>query len=207
MADLCAPHNCDRRPDRRDEPIMRITWPVLAALSLAACADDPLRYSEPVSINLKAKSADTVGGVVTDEKGITTESGNPYGQFVNDARAQIGREPGRIDLDAASLTLGANSTGVTRLGEVFTGDVDVLFAMNDSNNAFIAGGVRVDATDGGGPLSMTVLFDSAAIGADDYGRLLAGSFKVSVRGDAATGFETKGADADLQITLTFAAYE
>ena len=40
---------------------------------------DVYKRQEPVGINLKAKSADTTGGVVSDEKGITTESANPYG--------------------------------------------------------------------------------------------------------------------------------
>jgi hypothetical protein len=118
-----------------------------SALLLAACGDDPLRYSEPVGINLKAKSADTVGGVVSDEKGISTESTNPYGKFVADARVQLGgKDPAEIALEELTLTLGAGSTGVTRLGEVFTGQVDVLFVMNDTNNTAIAGGGVIAAT-------------------------------------------------------------
>jgi hypothetical protein len=38
-------------------------------------------------------------------------------------------------------------------------------------------------------------------------KLLGGSFKVVIRGPAAATFEAAGADADLQLTLTFAAYE
>ena len=105
-------------------------------LCTGACGDDPVSYSAPVGINLKAKSADTVNGVVSDEKGIKTESGNPYGAFVNDARKQLGRDPGVIDVERVELFLGAGSTGVTALGEVFTGTVDVLFQMNDTNNSY-----------------------------------------------------------------------
>jgi hypothetical protein len=41
----------------------------------------------------------------------------------------------------------------------------------------------------------------------DYVRLLNGSFKVITRGPAAPSFEAKGAEVDLQVTLTFAAFE
>ncbi len=61
----------------------RLAYIALGSLALAACGDDPVSYSEPVGINLKAKSSDTINNVVTDDKGINTESGNPYGAFVS----------------------------------------------------------------------------------------------------------------------------
>ncbi len=182
-----------------------LAWTILA---VAGCSDDALRYSEPVSINLKAKSADTVQGVVSDDKGITTESGNPYGKFVGDARDQLGgRDPGTIALEATTVLLGGGSTGVARLGEVFTGDVEVLFEMNDTGNSFPAAHGTIAATDGGGPIALAASFGSDGIGSADYAKLVGGSFKVVMRGPAAADFMTKGADADIQITLTFAAYE
>ncbi len=181
---------------------------LLATAALTACGDDPLRYSEPVGINLKAKSSAVVSGVVSDEKGITTESSNPYGKFVADARAQLGgRDPGEIALEGLTLTLGAGSTGVTRLGEVFTGQVDVLFVMSDTNNTVPAGGGTIAADATGGPLTLTPAFTTSGLGAADLAKVIAGGFKVSIRGPAGAGFEGKGADADLQLTLTFAAYE
>jgi len=186
---------------------MRLILASISVLAITGCADDPLRYSEPVSINLKAKSADTVQGVVSDDKGITTENGNPYGKFVADARAELGRDPSSITLDATSVLLGAGSTGVARLGEVFTGDVEVLFEMNDTNNSFPAATGAIAASATGGPVALDAGFSSEAMAAADYDKLIAGSFKVVMRGPAAVDFMTKGADADLQITLTFAAYE
>ncbi len=187
-------------------PLLRLS--LGSALLIAACSDDPLRYSEPVGINLKAKSADTTGGVVSDEKGITTESGNPYGKFVADARAQLGgKDPAEIALEDLTLTLGAGSTGVTRLGEVFTGQVDVLFVMNDTNNTVMAGSGNIAATTAGGPAPLDAAFTSTTLGAADLTKLIGGNFKVVIRGPAGADFETKGADADLQLTLTFAAYE
>jgi hypothetical protein len=180
----------------------------LIAVAAAGCSDDPVRFSEPVAINLKAKSADTVGGVVTDNKGITTESSNPYGKFISDAQAALGgRDPGAIALEGTAVLLGGNSTGVTRLGEVFTGNVEVLFEMNDTNNSFPAAAGTIAAADGSGPIALATTFASDALGTEDYVKLINGSFKVVMRGPAAADFMTKGADADIQITFTFAAYE
>ncbi len=183
--------------------------PLAGVCGLAgACGDDAVSYSEPVGINLKAKSSDVVGATVTDSKGINTENGNPYGAFVANARQELaGADPGRIALTGASLLLGAGTTGVSRLGEVFAGETVVLFEMNDTNNTFPAANQMLVAADGAGPIAMDVAFESGQMGEADFSKLLAGSFKVVVRGPAATDFAAKGADADLQVTLTFTAYE
>jgi len=181
----------------------------LAATSLAvlpACGSDPVSYSAPVGIELKAKSGDAPNGVVTEQKDITTESGNPYGGFVSDARAKLGgNDPGSIQLDALTLTLGAQSTGVTTLDEIFTGPVDVQFLMNTSNNTYAVG--TITDPSGAGPDGLAVSFDDSQVGGDDWTALLGGQFKVVLRGNAADGFTTKGADATLQLTFTFAAFQ
>jgi hypothetical protein len=185
----------------------RLTYITLGSLALVGCGDDPVSYSAPVGINLKAKSADTVNNVVTDEKGINTESGNPFGAFVTDANRELGRDPGSIDVEEVTVLLGAGSTGVTRLGEVFTGNVEVLFQMNDTNNTYPVAAGTIEATAAGGPIELGASFDAGAVVGVDYDKLLGGGFKVIARGPAATGFQTKGADADIQVTLTFAAFE
>ena len=174
-------------------------------VSLVACGDDPLSYSAPVAINLKAESGQVNGTAISDEKGITTESGNPYGAFIGEAKAQIKQDPSRIELETLDLTLGAQSTGVTALEQIYTGDVDVLFLMNDTNNTYPAG--RITNPTGAGPAEVDVQFESDAVADQDFPKLVGGSFKVVIRGTAAAGFATKGAKADLQLTFAFAAYE
>lgn len=174
-------------------------------IALSACSDDPVSYSAPVGINLKAESGAVNNTVISDEKGITTETGNPYGAFVTDARAKLGRDPARIEIDKITLTLGALSTGVTALEQVYAGDVDVLFLMNDSNNSYPIG--RVSNPTGTGPVDVAVLLDSDGISGTDWPKFLGGSFKVVIRGTAATDFDKKGAKADLQVNFTFAAFE
>jgi hypothetical protein len=60
---------------------------------------------------------------------------------------------------------------------------------------------------GSGPAAVGVLFESNAVAEQDWPKLLGGSFKVVIRGTAATDFANKGAKADLQLAFTFAAYE
>jgi hypothetical protein len=178
------------------------------ALALFACGDDPVSYSAPVGINLKAKSSDTVNGVVSDEKGITTESSNPYGTFVSDARAALGgADPSEIEVDSVDVLLGANSTGVVTLGEIFNGQMEVLFQMNDTDNSFQVASGAITAETGSGPIPLSVTFDSDTLGDADWTKLLGGSFKVIARGPAAADFQNKGADADLQVTFRFTAFE
>jgi hypothetical protein len=177
----------------------------LAFVSMAACGADPVSYSAPVGINLTVKSGDVMNNAISDDKGITTESGNPYGTFVNDAQAKLGRDPSRIEIDKVTLTLGAQSTGVTTLGEVYTGDVDVAMITNDTNNTYDVG--HVTSPTGVGPASIDVVFQSAEVPAADFAKMLTGSFKVVIRGPAATTFNSKGAQANLQVTFTFAAFQ
>ena len=180
--------------------------PLILAFTLAACGTDPISYSAPVGIELKAKSTDVTNTAITETKDITTESGNPYGAFTRDASAKLGgRQPSRIAIDQLTLTLGGQSTGVSALEQVVTGDVDVAFVVNDSNNTYDAGHV-VNPT-GIGPVAMTPSFDWATVAAADQTRMLGGSFKVVLRGPAASTFSTKGASASLQVTFTFTAFE
>jgi hypothetical protein len=177
----------------------------LALLAVAACGTDPVSFSAPVGINLKAKSGDVGNSTISDDKAITTETGNPFGAFVADARSKLGQDPARIEIDRLTLTLGAQSTGVTKLEEVYAGDVDVALLMNDTSNTYDAGHVLDPA--GVGPVEVSVAFRSQDVSPADLTKLLGGSFKVVLRGPAAAAFASKGAEANLQLTFTFAAFE
>jgi hypothetical protein len=177
----------------------------LAMVATIGCGADPVSFSMPVGIELKAKSADVSNAVVSDDKAITTESGNPFGAFVSDAHTKLGRDPARIEVDKLTLLLGAQSINVAKLDDVYTGDVDVAFLTNDSNNTYDVGHVMNPA--GVGPVELTVVFRSEMVPSTDFAKFLTGSFKVVIRGPAAAGFSTKGAEASLQATFTFAAFD
>jgi hypothetical protein len=176
----------------------------LALGTLAACGSDPVSFSAPVGINLKAKSGDVAASAISETKDITTESGNPYGAFITDARAKLGgKDPTAIEISDLTLVLGGQSTGVSSLDQVFTGDVDVAFVVNDSNNTYDAGHIMNPT--GAGPAAMAVSFDSSVVSPGDWTKFLGGGFKVVIRGPAAATFAGKGAEADLQVTFTFDA--
>jgi hypothetical protein len=165
-----------------------------------------VQFSEPVGIELKAKSGDVTGMAVNADKNITTESGNPYAKFVSDAMAKLGgAEPSTIDVDKVTLTLGAQSTNVASLEQVVTGDVYVQFLTNDTNNTFVVG--HWPSPMGVGPVEGHAQFDWTQVGPADVEKMLGGSFKVVLTAPSATGFDTKGAEASLQVTFTFTAFE
>lgn len=178
-----------------------------AVVLLAGCPAAPVTYSAPVQISLQAKSSEANNGLVTDSKRISTEQGNPYGAFVSEAKAQLaGRSPSAIVLEGAEVSLGDRSSGVTSLAEVFGGNVMVDFVIDDSNNSFGVANGAIDAA----ATSSFVLdphFDSGALTEFDYLKLLGGHFTVVARGTAALGFADRAASGDLDVTLTFSAFE
>lgn len=174
---------------------------------LAGCPAAPVTYSAPVGISMHAKSSDSTNGLVTDDKRISTEQGNPYGAFVSEAKARLaGRSPTAIVVEGAQLSLGDDSSGVTSLAEVFGGNVAIDFLIDGSNNSFGVANAVVDgaATDA---LALDPHFDSGALSEFDYLKLLGGQFTVVARGTAARGFADRSANGDLEVTLTFAAFE
>jgi hypothetical protein len=179
----------------------------LACLALvAACGTDPVTYSAPVGIELDAKSGHVLQDSLTELKDITTESGNPYGAFISAAMAKLrGKDPSRIEIHKMTLTLGAQSTGVTTLDQVFKDDVEVSFLVSSSNHTYAAGHVMNPT--GAGPVTMSPTFEWSMVAAQDVPPFLNGSFKVVLSGTAATNFSGLGADAAMQVTFTFTAFQ
>lgn len=180
----------------------------MLAAFLMGCSesDKPVSHSAPVGINLKAKSGDAKNGAIYDEKGITTESGNPYGAFIKDAKTKLeGVDPTRIEVSSLTLLLGGNSKGVTTLDQVFAGKVETLFEVADTKNSYPVG--EVTAPTGSGPVALSADFDSTELSPTDRDKLIAGGFNVVLRGTTASGFDKSAdAEADLQLTFTFNAY-
>ena len=187
---------------------IRCTHVMLAAgsaLVFIACGGKAT-YSAPVGLNFNAKSGDVRSGTLSRDETITAEPGNPYGAFISDAWNKLGnKSPSRIEVNSITLALGGQSTGVSALDQVFAGEVDVLFVMNDTGNSFNAGHV-VNPT-GTGPVNLTVDFDPSKVIGLDYGNLLGGNFNVVIRGPAAVGFSSRSATANLQTSLVFKAEE
>jgi hypothetical protein len=177
----------------------------LSAALLAACGSDPVSYSAPVGLSLDARSGDVVGGSISADKNVNTESGNPYGAFVNGAVQALGRAPSRIAVTSATLELESSSTGVASLQEVFAGTVTLGFVMNGSSTVYPVASVA--SPTGAGPVALSVSFDSGSMPPADYADLAGGSFKVELDGGAAPGFAAAAATARMTATLGFVAYE
>lgn len=112
----------------------------------------------------------------------------------------------RLELDKLSLTLnGAGSTNVSNLSEIMSGDCVVQFVMNDTNDTLVAGHFMNPT--GVGPVDGSVSFDWDQVGAQNVAKFIGGSFKVVLVAPAATTWAGKGADAALQLTFTFTAFE
>jgi hypothetical protein len=177
-----------------------------ASVLASACgSSDPVTYSAPVGISLDVRSSDVVATQIHVDKNISTETGNPYGAFVNAATKALGRAPSRIVVTSATLTLdAASSTQVTALEQVFTGQVRTSFQPNGSSNSYPV--ASVTSPTGTGPVPMAVTFDSTSMTPADFGDLVGGAFKVVLAGTATTDFANGSAKADLTATLTFEAF-
>jgi hypothetical protein len=183
--------------------------PLVAVVPLlfAACTDDPVSYSAPVGITLQVRSNDVAtDGTIALDKMITTESGNPYGKFISDAQQKLGKNPSLIELDSVTLSLDTTkSTNVTLLEQIMIGESRTSFVLNDTDTVIDA--ARFTNPTSAGPFNGTATFDMTPLAEADVEKLLGGSFKVQLNAAAAPELASTDADAVLQLTFTFSAYE
>jgi hypothetical protein len=172
----------------------------LLPLLLAHCADDPIAYSEVISLKLSGiKDGDAKNGVTTEEKNVNTESGNPYGAFLASAEGALdGAEPGRVELSSALVGLHADSKGVAQLDQVFS-RVE-LFISSSTATYPLGDATSLSASTAAFVLSEDVDWEAL------QPTLVQGDFKVGVRVDVITDMEDNW-DAKLFLDLNFSAYE
>jgi hypothetical protein len=177
---------------------------VLSSVIPAGCDDDdPVSSTGEIVIQLSGiKEGDIVSGVVEKSKNVTTESGNPYGAFLTDARAALGGDPGRIEVTSARITLAEGSRGIAAFEALFDGDVDVFLSADVGGTVPVA---RVHAPTGSGPVTCEVVAGSSDL-APILAALRSGSFRVGIRGHTPR-LETDDFDARVDVRIGFAAYE
>lgn len=137
---------------------------------------------------------------------MTSESGNPWAAFIKDTRDQLGADPGDIQLHSASLTFSTDSKGVTKIGEVYNGAVDVQFEMNDSKNIYAVAGTTV-SSETGRTVELMPDFDFQTVAAQDREKLFNGSFDVILSGPTAAGFAETDSEASFQMSFVFESFE
>ncbi|MEZ4411341.1 MAG: hypothetical protein R3A52_33390 [Polyangiales bacterium] len=157
-------------------------------------------YSDPVNVQLdKFKDGDVREGAFDADKSINTESGNPYGAFLQSARRALGRAPAAVVVDRVTFTLGADTRGVTAFDQVFTGPLVVYLA---SSSTTVNVGTVTDPS-GAGPVEVPVTATRASLDPiqDD---LLNGSFKLGIR-VAASASRPRSFDVKVATTVYFRA--
>jgi len=175
---------------------------LVGALSFGAtaCGDDPVAHSETISLKLSGiKNGDIKNGQASEDKEISTESGNPYGEFIKNAKAALGgKNPGSIELVSAIVRVHADSKNVSSLEAVFTSFE--LFLTTSSTTIPVGTVASPTGT------SVNVKLDENVDYEPIFDQLLGGSFKAGVRGPTVA---TPPVDFDLKLTLDlkFTAYE
>lgn len=165
-----------------------------------ACDDDPVAYSETVSVKLSGiKSGDIANGQASEDKNINTEEGNPYGDFIKNARAELGgHDPSRIEIAKADVRVHADSKNVSTLDAVFSS----LELFISSSATTIPVGTRNAPTGSTTSIALDEDLDYEPV----YDVMLGGDFKVGVRGPTVAA---PPADFELKLTVDvrFIAYE
>lgn len=188
-------------------PVSRLAVPLLLVLLpvLGCDEDEPVARTGEIVIQLSGiREGDIVAGSVEEEKNVTTESGNPYGAFLQSAREALGHDPSRIEVTSASITLAGGSRGVATFEELFDGETHVFLRADVGGTPVTVHVARVVAPSGTGPVACEVIADRAALAPLDAALLSAG-FRVGVRGPTPR-LPTDSFDARIDVRIGFAAY-
>ena len=174
----------------------------IAACFTLACADEPepVAYSESVGLKLSGmKPKDVENNVVSEEKNVNTETGNPYGEFLKNAKDNLGgKEPSYIKLMKATVGLHSESDGLSSLGQVFT-KIELFVSTSDVTKT-----LGTASSVSGSEVSVTI--DSSVDWQALAPVMIAGDFKLGLRCE--TGATTpKEWEARLFMDLNFSAFE
>lgn len=172
----------------RSRSILRVSALLVLSVSATAC-DDALGPVDSVPIGLTINSMNSSDieptGIIEKDENISTETGNPWGEFIRIAEDQCGREP--IGFEILSATLGldvAGSSNVDVLEDVIHGDATLFFVSTQGSDA---DAVRVDIASGSnvtgvGPVDLTVTASRAELDGL-WERLVGGDFHVGLNAE------------------------
>jgi hypothetical protein len=170
-------------------------------LFLSACAPDAVVDDIQINLGVKVDQNAVAGDLIEIEKNISTEQGNPYGNFLNEIAAEIDINQVFIELDSVDLTLEGDATHAA-FESLFVETLELIIVA-ESNNVETAI-ASVTEPLGAGPLALDVL--SGVFDNDELQTTLReGSFKLKLVGVAADG--AAAADVNVVATLRFEAFE
>ncbi len=151
-------------------------------LVLAACGDPGPVESGPLSVLVDGiEETDIDSGVLSEDENIAAQSGNPWGEFVNRARAECGTDPAGFSVTSVSVEI-TSTSNVTGFEDVVNGSMVVYFQdVSGSDQA----ATRVDVgtaagPTGTGPITMTVTGSRSSLDAL-RARLVGGDFHLGWR--------------------------
>ncbi len=168
-------------------------------LSTASCGDDPVAYSETISIRLSGiKHGDIANGQASEDKNINSEEGNPYAAFLKTARGRLGRDPGLVEIVSATVRVHSDSKNISSLEAVFA-DME-LFMADSATTIPFAHRTTVSGTSLAFPIDDDVDYEPIAAS------MLDGDFKVGARG-ATVAAPPDDFELKLTLDLEFEAFE
>lgn len=182
-----------------------VPWPAgaLTALTVAACGAGPVDSGTiSLTVNSMNESDIRTPGTVQKDKNIGTETGNPWGRFIDVAQAECGRDPAGFEISSASIALDPGSD-VTAFPDVIDGTAAVFFSDVSGSDA-AATKVDVGSTTGptgAGPVALSVSGTRSNL-APLRDRMVGGDFHVGVRaGTSLTGADQFSMDVRVSFVV------
>lgn len=183
-------------------PLMRasrLAW----VFVLAGCGGGEVLVSNPIALDVGGiKEGDIRNEAYNRDKSITSDSGNPFKQFLEQAKGKLdGKSPGRIGVEKIVITVDGSSKGIGSQGlatilknvQVYV-EKDATVALTDVEEVPQGATLELPVTAGEDELKVMQT------------RMLASDFKVGIRGDAVSP-RPQDFDLKVNVQITFAAYE
>lgn len=182
---------------------------VVASVALGACARGPVESGDiRIGINSMNESDIRVAGTVEKDENISTETGNPWGEFIKETRVECEGDPVGFEVSSVTIALDTSSGGstVSRFDDVIEGEATVFFrgtrgSDEDSITVDIA---SVDSPTGAGPVPLQVSATRSSLG-PLLSRMVKGDFHVGMRAEVA---RQQDADfsMDVRVAMTAVAH-
>lgn len=159
--------------------------------------------SQPIALDVGGiKEGEIRNETYNRDKSVTSDSGNPYKQFLEQAKGKLdGKSPGRIGVDKIVLTVDGSSKGIGSQGLATILKNVQVYLEKDATVALTA----VEEVPEGATLELEVTAGEEELKVMQT-RMLESDFKVGIRGDAVSP-RPQDFDLKVNVQITFAAYE
>lgn len=159
---------------------------VIASALLIGCEED----QDPITSNTMTVVVNSLNtsdindqGILEKDENISNDSGNPWGEFIKDAEAELGREPERFEIISASMQL-TDRDGVDSFDELISGKMSarILSTQGSDDDA-----LKVEIGSKMNPSGESAIELSDLASASElnilHERLLGGDFHVGFNGE------------------------